>query len=144
MPFTTLFQLYHGNNSLIHDPLVKQTITRLGNVPCPFKFWTLHHKRCATTWDQTRDAMFQILDANRSATADCIFKWMGSIRDDLSCGVLRSNIYIQKSISMRFCLRWNLRILLLNYNSQSKTMIAYRLTHQNLVDFKFKTCPYFK
>ena len=43
-PLSTLFQIYHGNSSLIHDPWVnKRTSTRLGNVPCPKAF---HHDQC--------------------------------------------------------------------------------------------------
>ena len=66
-PFSTLVQLYHGDNSLIHDFFRKQTSIWLGSVPYPR---ALHHERRASTGDRTQDARFQIPDANHSTMKD--------------------------------------------------------------------------
>ena len=66
-PLSTLFQLYHGDSSLIHDPWVNKLLgsSRLENLPCPRE---LHHDRSAATGDRTRDTRFQIPDVNHSTS----------------------------------------------------------------------------
>ena len=56
-----LFQFYHGDSSLIHDPWVKQTSALPKSI---------HHDHSTATGDRTRDAWFQIPDAKHSAKAD--------------------------------------------------------------------------
>ena len=61
MPLSTLFQLYHVDSSLIHDPWVNKPVLRLENMPCPR---SLNHDRRAATGDRTRDIRLQIPNAN--------------------------------------------------------------------------------